>query len=180
MSNTSLVLTAQKRESVSKSSLRKLRESGFIPAVVYGNKSSQMVTLSLKGLPKEHTRSTVISIDVDGVSKTVIMREVQVNPLTDKPTHIDFQEITPTDVVKVRVPLQFIGLTREQEKEGSFKTLLRSLEIKAVSSKIPQILPVKVGHLKTDESAHISDVELPEGVTLLAKKNLALASLVKL
>ena len=87
---------------------------------------------------------------------------------------------SPTDVVTVRVPLEFVGLTREQEKEGSFKILLRSLQVKAVVSKLPASMTVQVGNLKLDESAHIADLEVPEGITVMAVRSLALASLVKL
>jgi large subunit ribosomal protein L25 len=121
-----------------------------------------------------------VKLSVGNAQKSVLMRDVQVDPLTDAPQHIDFQEVAPNDVVNVSVPLNYVGLTREQEKEGSFKVLLRSIEVVSQVSKIPVQIDVSVAHLKVDESAHLSDLVLPEGVKAKAQKSLALASLVKL
>lgn len=180
MSGTSIQISAQKRELESKNALRLTRKTGVIPANIYGKNGNTFITIFEKGLPKEHPKSQLIDLKVDGASKTVILREVQVHPLTDKITHLDFQEVGPTDKVKVRVPLKYVGLSREQEKDGAFKTLLRSLEVKTLASKIPTALEIEVGHLAIDESVHISDIKNLEGVTIIAKKNLALASLVRM
>jgi large subunit ribosomal protein L25 len=107
------------------------------------------------------------------------MRDVQVDPLKDTPLHMDFQEVAPTEIVKAKVPLNFTGLTREQEKEGSFKVLIRSLMVKGPANKLPESLNVEVGNLKVDESAHVGNLVLPEGVKLATARNLALASLVR-
>jgi large subunit ribosomal protein L25 len=180
MSVENIVIPAQMRALSTKGSTRKLRLEGNVPAVVYGSGKTHNISVAVKALPKGHTRSNLIKLDVEGKTLSVLMREVQVNPLTDAPTHIDFQEVKADQVVTVRVPLEFVGLTREQEKEGSFKTLIRSLEVQAPAAKLPSTLKVKVGQLAVDQTAHISDVELPEGIKLRSRKNLALASLVRM
>lgn len=180
MSSEKITISAEPRELESKGGISKMRKEGVVPAVIYGRKGTQNISIVLKSLPKGHTRTAVLNLQVAGASKSVIMREVQVNPLTDKPIHLDFQEVEPTDVINARIPLEYVGLTREQEKEGSFKTLLRSLDVRGPAGKLPSIITVNVGNLKVDESAHISDLDIPEGITLRAKKNLALASLVRL
>lgn len=179
MSAEKIVVQAQKRGALNKGELAKLRSEGAVPAVVYGKKDLVSISVAAKNLPKGHTRSQLLTVDIEGAQRTVLMREVQFDPMSDKPIHIDFQEVAADELVKVKVPLEFTGLTKEQEKEGSFKTLLRSLEVQAKASQLPTLLTVKVGHLKIDETAHISDVELPDGVKLRAKRNLALASLVR-
>lgn len=178
MSN--IVIKAEPRALQSKGLVRKLRESGYVPGVIYGRNGTQTIQMAVKSLPKAHTRTQLVTLEVEGATKTVIMREVQVNPLNDRPEHVDFHEIGENDVITTSVPLEFVGLTREQEKEGSFKILLRSLKVKAPASKLPASLKVNVGRLKIDESAHIADAEVPEGVRVNAHRNLALASLVKL
>lgn len=180
MSSEKITVNAEKRELASKSALSILRKSGLVPGTIYGKNGNTNITIPVKALPKGHTRAKLLEVSVAGASKTVIMREVQVNPLNDQPIHIDFQEVNANDVINVKVPLEFVGLTREQEKEGSFKALLRSLDVRGPAGKVPTILQVKVGHLKPDETAHIADVDVPEGVKLRAQKNLALASLVRL
>jgi large subunit ribosomal protein L25 len=175
-----ILIKAEPRELATKGAIRRSRKQGLVPATVYGRNGTLNINVTVKALPKSHTRAQLVKLDVAGAMKTVLMREVQVDPLNDKPLHIDFQEVSPSDVVTARIPLEFVGLTREQEKEGSFKVLLRSLEVKAIAEKLPASMKVNVGELKIDTSAHIADMEVPEGVTVRAQKNLALASLVKL
>lgn len=180
MSTEPIKIIAQTRTLSTKGALRTMRNQGVVPATVFGRNGNKIISVALKNLPKEHTRSTVVSLEIDGNVTSVLMREVQVDPLKDLPVHIDFQEVSPTEVVKAKIPLNFVGLTKEQEKEGSFKVLLRSLVVKGAANKLPGSLNVDVSNLKVDESAHISDLTLPEGVKLVAARNLALASLVKL
>ncbi|MBM3382634.1 MAG: 50S ribosomal protein L25 [Betaproteobacteria bacterium] len=175
----SIKIVAQNRSLSTKGALREMRQQGLVPATVFGKSGSKTIAISVKNLPKQHPRSTLVNLDIDGKTTTVLMRDVQVDPLKDTPVHMDFQEVSPTEVVKVKVPLNFVGLTREQEKEGSFKVLLRSLLVKGPANKLPSSLTVDVSRLKVDESAHIGDVSLPEGVNLAAARNLALASLVR-
>jgi len=175
-----ILIQADARAVTNKSTIAKLRLTGVVPAVVYGRSGTKAIQIAVKSLPKGHTGTQVVSLDVGGNKTKVLMREVQVNPLTDAPIHIDFQEVSATDVVRARVPLKFEGLTREQEKEGSFKILLRSIEVKGAVGKLPTSVTVNVGSLKVDESAHVSDTIIPEGVKVVAQRNLALASLVKL
>jgi large subunit ribosomal protein L25 len=180
MSVENIVIPAQMRTLGTKGNIKNLRKSGLVPAVIYGLGKTHNISIEAKALPKGHTRSSLIKVALEGNQHNVIMREVQVNALTDLPTHIDFQEVKLDQVVTVKVPLEYAGLTREQEKEGSFKTLIRALEVEATAEKLPAKLVVKVGHLAVDQTAHVNDVELPEGIKLRTRKNLALASLVRL
>lgn len=180
MTSQNFTINAQTREPASKGAIKKMRQTGLVPGIIYGRQGNTAISIPVKALPREHTRAALLNIAVGGATRMVIMREVQINPLNDQPIHIDFQEVQAGESVAVKVPLEFVGLTREQEKEGSFKTLLRSLEVVAPADKLPASLKVNVGHLKVDESAHIKDVEIPQGVALRSRTNLALASLVKL
>lgn len=180
MSAQKTVIIAEPRTVTTKGGIRKLRISGIVPGVIYGRKGTQAVSFAIKALPKGHTRASLVLLEIAGAQKTAFMREVQVDPMTDLPIHIDFQEVEPNELVKIRVPLEYVGLTREQEKEGSFKTLLRSIEVTAPASKVPSLLSLDVSYLKVDESAHLSDLKIPEGVKPCSPKNLALASLVRL
>lgn len=179
MSTESIKIVAQARTLSTKGALREMRQNGLLPATVFGKSGTKNISIPAKNLPKQHTRSGLVSLEVDGKATTVLMRDVQVDPLKDTPIHMDFQEVSQTEVVKAKVPLNFIGLTREQEKEGSFKVLIRSLMVKGPANKLPETLTVNVGNLKVDESAHIGDLTLPEGIKLASSRNLALASLVR-
>jgi len=182
MSSQNIVIHASKRGDESKGTVRKLRHSGLVPGILYKKGVSTKIELTVANLPKMHTRSSVIKLSLEGVEKTVLMREVQVNPLNDKPIHFDFQEVEPNDVIRVHVPLNFIGLTREQEKEGAFNIRTRYLEVKAPLSKLPSAIDVDVSALKVEQSIQLFDIKLGEGIVVRTGKgkNLALASLVKI
>lgn len=179
MSTESIKIVAQARTLSTKGALREMRQNGVIPATVFGKTGTKNIAIPVKNLPKQHTRSSLVSLDVDGKSLTVVMRDVQVDPLKDTPIHMDFQEVGKSEVIKSKVPLNFVGLTRDQEKEGSFKVLIRSLMVKGPANKLPEALTVDVSRLKVDESAHVGDLTLPEGIKLASSRNLALASLVR-
>jgi large subunit ribosomal protein L25 len=179
MSVESIKIVAQTRSLSTKGALREMRQQGLVPATVFGKSGNKIISISLKNLPKQHPRSTLVSLEIDGKATIVLMRDVQVDPLKDTPVHMDFQEVGASEVVKVKVPLNFVGLTREQEKEGSFKILLRSLLVKGPANKLPTSLTVDVSRLKVDESANLGDVSFPEGVELTTARSLALASLVR-
>ncbi|APJ02995.1 50S ribosomal protein L25 [Silvanigrella aquatica] len=182
MSLENTVIHATARGDASKGTVRKRRHSGLVPGILYKKGDSTKIEIAMSNLPKAHTRSSVMTLVLDGAEKTVLMREVQVNPLNDKPIHFDFQEVGSNDIIRVHVPLNFVGLTREQEKEGAFNIRTRYLEVKAPLSKLPKAIDVDVSGLKADQSIQLHDITIGEGITVRTGKgkNLALASLVKI
>ena len=175
-------IQAELRNKSSKGEIKKGRSNGSIPAVVYHKGAATAISIATNNLPKKHTHVTPIKLVVSGSEKLVLMREVQVDALTDKPLHIDFQEVTMDDKVRVHVPLNFVGLTREQEKEGAFNIRIRYLEIRALLSKLPSTIDVDVSKIKAGESVQLFDLNLPKHLFVKTGKgkNVALASLVKI
>jgi large subunit ribosomal protein L25 len=175
------VIQAELRSPGTKGSVRKARQNGLIPGVLYKKGEAVQIAVKAASLPKKHTSSSVVSLSVGGVEKKVLMREVQVDVLTDAPLHFDFQEVSQNDVINAHVPLRFVGLTREQEKEGSFNALVRYLNIKTKLSTLPESIDVDVSKLKVDESFMLFDLALSKDLYVRTGKgkNVALASLVK-
>lgn len=177
--HTQSVIKAEYR-TASKSLNRKLRTSGFVPGNLYSKGTSTPISVATSTLPKSHTRANVTHLDLQGSVKTVLMREVQVDPLTDNPLHFDFHEVSTTDTVRVNIPLEFVGFTREQEKEGTLGILVRYLNVVGVLSDIPSSIQVDVSGLKAGGSVRLFDLSLPKGLKVRTGKgqNVALASLV--
>lgn len=182
MSSEKIEIHVESRNTSSKGAVRKLRLNGTVPGVIYNKGSSTQINVPVAGLPKGHTGAKIVELVLNGNKKSALMREVQVNPLTDKPMHFDFQEVSQNDKVSVSIPLRFVGLTREQEKEGTFSIRVRSLEIKSLVSKIPQFIDVDVSKLKGGESVQLFDLNLPKDLVVRTGKgkNVALASIVKI
>lgn len=177
MASETLVIKADQRTDTTGSTTTKLRKEGMIPGTVYGKSGVANIAVPAKTFPAAHTLSKTLTLDLGSAKKTVLMREVQIDIFSTNPIHVDFQEVSPSDVVLCQVPVEYIGLTKEQEKEASFKVLLRNIKVKGPVSKLPEKFVVDVGHLKSGESVHGSNLDLPEGVKLRVSKTVALASL---
>ncbi len=182
MSSEKITIQAEHRAQAPRGFHKKSRLQGLIPGILYRQGKSFPISVHANTLPKKHSHSQVISMSIDGKEHSVLMREVQVNPLNDSPLHFDFQEVSSTDKVRVHVPLNFIGLTREQEKEGQFSIRVRYLELRTTVSQLPQQIDVDVSTLKAGESIQLFDLNLSKDfyVKTGKGKNVALASIVKL
>lgn len=182
MSNNSTPQTIQAdvRSDFTSRTMRQLRRDGKVLGTIYGRQGNTAIAFPIKSMPTKHTTSQTLTIEVGGAKKTVLMREVQMDVISTLPVHVDFQEVTANDVVNAVVPVEFTGLTKEQEKESSFKVLRRNVEVRGTVSKLPAVLSVTVDHLASGESLHTSDLKFPDGVRLRAQKPYAIASLVRL
>ena len=182
MNHDVLRITAIHRQEMRKPNLREVRSSGYIPAVVYGKGKSTPIAILESDLPKTgHTHLHTVELNLEGTARKVIMREVQVHPMTLKIRHMDFHEVAPDDLVKVYVPLAFSNLSSEQQKLGDLKKIVRSIEVRGVFSQIPKTLDVNVANLKENESVRLHDLELPKNIQVKTGrgKNVVLVTLSK-
>ncbi len=179
MSSEKIVIKAETRET-SKAKLRSLRAAEMIPAVMYRKGGNLNLAISVRNLPKGHTWSKPLSVEVDNKTITAIMREVQVDPLTNKPRHIDLQEVDTNAVISSILPIEYVGLTKEQEKDATFRPLLRSIKLTGVVSAFPEKLTVNVSSLVVDATLHLEGSQLPTGLRLQAgTRRPAIAQLIR-
>ncbi len=175
-------IQAETRELATKRANRELRLKGFVPGILYSKGSSEQIAVKVSSLPKAHTRAVPLILEVSGSAKTVLMREVQVNHVTDEPTHFDFQEVSSNDLVRASIPLVFVGLTKEQQKTGTLGPLVRSLDVTTVVSNLPESISVDVSTLTAGESVRLFDLDLPSTIKVRTGKgqNVALVSLIQI
>lgn len=166
------VFSAEMRERVGKGAARAVRREGRVPAVVYGNKkdaiSISLVPLELKKqLHQEGFFSQIFDIDVKGGSKeTVIAKDVQFHPVTDRPMHVDFMRVSKHSDVVVEVPVHFLNEEKSPGlKRGGILNIVRhEVEIACAVSAIPEYLEVDLASGEIGDSFKISSVNLPKGV----------------
>jgi large subunit ribosomal protein L25 len=155
------------REVHGKRRARRLRRDGQIPGVIYGHKQApQHITLDLDTLKDllEHG-SHVIELDVDGDKSPVLIRDVQLDPLGQAPLHVDFLRVDLNERVEVAVPLEFRGTPAGLNEGGLFEEHLVDLEVEALATQIPESVRVNIAHLNVGDSLHVSELELPSGVS---------------
>lgn len=164
-------LAAEPRERAGKGSARAARRAGRIPAVIYGDKKSpELVTISDNELRKLINKGTFLTslfeIDLGDNKQRVLPRDLQLDPVTDVPMHVDFFRLGKGATVVIEVPVQF---TDEEEcpglKTGGVLNIVRhTIECACRASAIPDRLEISLAGLDMGESIHFSDIEMPEGV----------------
>ena len=165
-------LKATAREGTGKLANRALRAQKKVPGVVYGGETAPAnVTLEYKNVLQHyqtgHFLSTVYLLDIDGKKERVIPREVQVDPVRDFPTHVDFMRVSQSSRIDVDVPVQFINEDASPGlKRGGVLNIVRhTIEFSCPADAIPEKITVDLTGLDIGDSLHISAVKLPAGIT---------------
>ena len=176
------------RSDTGKGVARKLRAAGRIPGVYYG-RGVASVPISLDPRALEHIlatsaagMNTLIDIAAKGVGevdgKTVLVKELQRDPVWGEPLHADLYAIDLARAIQVSVPIHLIGTAKGVQMGGIVDHALRELEIECLANAIPEEFPIDVGDLDVGESLHVRDIALPEGVTLISDAELSVVSVV--
>ena len=164
-------LKATKRTTVSTGQINKLRSDGFIPAVLYGGKRSNL-NISLKKLHLQNLINTetfmskVFDLDIDGNSEKALPRDVAYDPVTDEPIHIDFIRVEKGSKLILEIPVKFINSDKSPglKKGGVLNIVRRKVELKCPTENIPNEIIVDLDNIEINTSLKISSVKLPEGV----------------
>ncbi len=165
-------LKASKREAFGKGAARQLRKGGRVPAVLYG-KDMDSVSLSLDAMEVEHlfqaisTDNTIVELQIEGEKEAhqTLVREIQSHPHRYELVHIDFLRIQKDVAVDVDVPVELIGTPVGVKQQGGvLEQIIHELPVRCLPSLIPEIIEVDVTALDIDDSLHLSDLTLPEGV----------------
>ncbi|MGB1714427.1 MAG: 50S ribosomal protein L25/general stress protein Ctc [Arenicellales bacterium] len=168
------VLNAQSRDVFGTGASRRQRRDSHIPAVVYGaGKDNETVTLDhdqvMHSLEKEAFHSAIIDLETDAGSQQVILREVQMHPHRPLVLHMDFQRIKATEKLHMKIPLHFDGADVApgvKADGGILAHAITELDITCLPKDLPEYIAVDVSELGMNESIHLSDITLPEGVEL--------------
>lgn len=156
----------------SKKELSSLRAASRIPAVVYGGEGAPLnIALSERELMDARKKggvNAILRLKHAKGEETVMVKELQRHPVTDRPVHADFQRISLTQKIDARVPLLVTGVATGVKDFGGMLAIdLRELRIKALPTKIPQHIEVDVTKLGLHEALHVGDLKLPEGVEVV-------------
>jgi large subunit ribosomal protein L25 len=178
MSSQKIVIKAESREAT-KRALRDARVSEKVPGVIFRKEGNLNVAIPQRNLPKGLTGTQILAIEVDGKSVEVIMREVQVDRLTNQPIHMDFQEVKANDTISALVRLDFVGITKEQEKDCAFRPVKRTVKFKGQVSAFPEKLSVNISQMQPDQTLHLDDSMIPNGLRLHGRARPAIAQLVR-
>ncbi len=172
-----LELNAEVREEKGSSVCKSLRRGGLIPAVCY-KKGEDSLSLKiqkrefLKLLKTEAGENVILTLKIQGQKKikpkTVIIKELQRDILKDELLHIDFNEISLTQVLRVKVPLVSKGEAIGVKQEGGvLQQILWEVEVECLPTNIPERLEMDISNLKINDAVFVKDIVVPEGVKIL-------------
>ena len=174
-------LSADTRGGTGKGVARKLRAAGRIPAVIYGKgKAGEAISLDPALLERllhtsESGMNTLIDLSVDGRTSTVLLKDLQRDPIRGRYLHADFFVVDLEQELQVAIPLHFVGKAKGLEFGGIVEHPLREVEVACLPQAIPDSIEVDVTELNIGDSLHVRDLQTPAGVRVISDGDLAIA-----
>jgi len=168
-------LQAKARQDVGKGASRRLRRASQVPAIVYGtNKVPQNITLThhevANALKNESFYTKVLTLNIDGLSEQVVLRDLQRHPFKSLITHMDFQRISATEKLTMIIPLHFVGADVAPGVKidgGVVAHLLSEVNVRCLPKDLPEYISVDISQLCLNHTLHLADLLLPAGVELV-------------
>ena len=165
-------LKAIKRENSSTGSTNKLRENGFIPAILYGGKNpNQKISIEKKAVRdivnSDNFLSKVLELEIDGKKEKVLPRDVAYHVVSEEPIHIDFMRVISGKKIVLEIPVKFTNHPDSPglKRGGVLNIVRRTVELKCPAENIPSDITVDLFGTDIGTSIKISSVKLPENVT---------------
>ncbi|MDX1605368.1 MAG: 50S ribosomal protein L25/general stress protein Ctc, partial [Candidatus Competibacterales bacterium] len=169
------ILNAETRDDVGKGASRRLRREGRIPAVLYGaHREPENLTLAhnevKRQIQEESFFSHVLTIRIGDRAESAVVRDVQRHPFKPTVLHMDFLRVSETETIRVHVPLHFVNEDKckgVRQQGGVISRHVIEVEVSCLPKHLPEYLEVDVLDLGMNESIHLSEIDLPEGVELV-------------
>lgn len=164
-------IAASKRANAGKGASRAIRRTGQVPAVIYGDKQNpENIMVESKALLKELHKGAFLSrlfdLEIDGKKERVLPRDVQFDPVFDRPTHVDFMRVSGAARIRLMIPVTFRDQTQSPgiKRGGVLNVVRHEIEFYCRADAIPERITISVAGLDIGDSIHISMVTLPENV----------------
>lgn len=171
----SIVVKSEKRQGLGSNAARRLRAQGFIPAVLYGESmESRPLVLSKKDIVQilrlETGENTIFKVAVDADQYDAMIKDLQVDPVTDELLHADLIRISMDKPVQVTVPIVHRGEPVGVKTEGGFIDFVtREVEVECLPRDIPENLSIDIGELHVNQSYKVENMAIPAGVRVISE-----------
>jgi large subunit ribosomal protein L25 len=174
-----VVLAARKRVSTGSGDARRVRRADRIPAVIYGHSGTALsidvdaleFTNGVKGI----SESTIVKVNVDGEGHDAFVKATQRNILNGQVLHVDFYEVESGTTLRARVSIQIEGNPIGVREGGILETPLHDVEVECLPKDLPERILVDISGLGVNQSIHVRDIVLAEGVKLISASDQVVA-----
>ena len=170
-----VTLEVSRREKSGKEIAKKLRAAGKVPAVVYGgHKEPVAIEVDRKAVSElvqksEHGVRSIFLLKMSGTDQQrhAMIKDIQIDPISRRMTHIDFVRVVMDEVVRVTVPVHIVGTAIGVKEGGILDWQVRDLHVECLPNAIPDKIAIDVTALGNHDYYRVSDLKLPEGVKVL-------------
>jgi large subunit ribosomal protein L25 len=174
------VLLAESRKETGKNANRRLRDKGFIPAVIYSHGKAENIQIQAKDFSKlfqgKISESVLFDLKInDKDPQTAFVKDVQFNAVTDAIIHLDLYKITKGEKIQTHLPLEIIGTPKGIKLGGQLEIHDRVIDVECLPLDLPEKFIVDVSELMIDESIHAGDLKLGDSIKLISNRDAVIA-----
>ncbi len=155
-----------------RSAARRMRRSGQVPGIVYGLKQPKPIAMDFADiaskLHQEAFHSSLIKLEVAGEEHSVLLREAQVDPVTNMILHVDFQAVAADQQIAAAVPLHLANADTcpgVKLRHGIVSSVMAEVHVHCLPRDLPDHIEIDIGHMDIGQTLHLEDLSQPEGVT---------------
>ncbi len=165
-------INAKARQAQGTGASRRLRRAGNVPGIVYGGgKDAVSIELNHKELflefRHEAFHSSILNLNLDGKKEQVLLRDYQLHPVRNDIAHIDFQRVSATEKIHVKVPFHFVNqdiAPGVKLQHGVVNHVMTEADVSCLAKNLPEFIEVDLAELTAGHSIHLSQIKLPKGV----------------
>ncbi|MFZ9332264.1 MAG: 50S ribosomal protein L25 [Chitinophagaceae bacterium] len=172
-----ITIEGQLRTETGKSATRQLRSQGLVPGVIYGG--AQEVNFTAKALDLKPFIYTpdfqLIEVKVEGKSYTCILKDLQMDKVTDALAHVDLLELVEGKKVNASIPLKFTGAAAGVKAGGKLEIRLKSVKVKTLPKFLKENIEVDISNLELNGNIRVQDI-VAENYEILNSPRIPIAS----
>jgi len=163
------VIKGEKRADTNSSANRRLRKSGYLPASIFG-RGIETVSVVIKKdefvkVLSKFGRNSVFKLDISGdTAHTVIVKEIQSDPIGKGYLHIGFQQISLSEEIKTDVSIRILGSESIEAKRLVVIHQMSTISVKGLPQNIPDVIEINVSNLQAGENVNVGSIKFPEGI----------------
>ncbi len=156
------ILAAEKREEKGKANVRRLRRTGKVPAIIYGEvEESLAVSIDAHTFEMMMKEShSIINLNLQGKDQQVIVREIQYHPVRGNVLHVDFMGVKKGQKITLAVDIHYVGKTVGEQEGGIFSTVKQEINISVLPKDVPDFIEVDISGLEIGGALRVKDVQL--------------------
>jgi large subunit ribosomal protein L25 len=172
----SFELAAEFRDGQGKGASRRLRHAGKVPAILYGGGNEpRSISLNHQKLmtlvDNEKFYSSIINLVVGDKKQAAIVKDLQMHPARNAIVHVDMQRVVETEKIRIHIPIHFKGEAASpgvKTQGGVVSHRIADVEVSCLPKDLPEFIELDLSQMELNQSKHLSDLPLPEGVTIPA------------